>query len=119
MECHCVGDLIDNLATGRRQRGVRGRCHVRGRNSNQQLIDFKCTCNVGMKMDAKKAGQLRLPIKIGLFVVSRRVLAQSRVNQGSIKGPSTVTFTRIPTSTRAPRTSCPRHECSRYSPCSA
>ena len=60
VECHCVGDLIDNLATGRRQRGVRGRCHVRGRNSNQQLIDFKCTCNVGYENGCQKSR----PIKI-------------------------------------------------------
>ena len=61
VECHCVGDLIGNLATGRRQRGVRGRCHERGRN------DLSVHAMWGMKMDAKKAGQLRLPIKIGLF----------------------------------------------------
>ena len=66
VECHCVGDLIGNLAAGRRQRGVRGRCHVRGRNSNYQpdtsnrLIDFKCTCNVGYENGCQKSR----PIKI-------------------------------------------------------
>ena len=64
MECHCVGDLIGNLAAGRRQRGVRGRCHVRGRNSNYQpdtsKLDFKCICNVGYENGCQKSR----PIKI-------------------------------------------------------